>query len=46
MLGFVTDGEMPPEQAFRGCLMLSLSIAALLAGGGACLWFLSNAGLI
>jgi hypothetical protein len=46
MMGYVGDGKMPPDQAFRGCLMISLSISILLVGAGCFVWLLSRAGCV
>ena len=48
MMGLVQGegGRMPPEQAMRGCLMLSVSLAVLLIGSGAFIWFLNQSGCI
>ncbi len=47
MLGLVNDpNQMTPNQAFKGCLMICLSVSSLMVGVGALVWFLSDAGVL
>ncbi len=40
------DGKMPPDQAFRGCLMLSAGLGIMLASIGVFILCLSKAGCV
>ena len=46
MMGLVTDGKMPPDQAFKGCMMLSVSFSVFLLGVGGFVLLLSKAGCL
>lgn len=46
MIGYVGEGKMPPDEAMRGCLLLSMSISVLLVAVGAFVWLIAKSGCV